>query len=145
VGNGEELLCDNRGVTHLSLCHFHKAKCLDERRLLSSVDTSSNSTSPGSLISTLSISYKGACCLNNCTSGVGAQWDLVCDQHGNLYKNSCLFTLAQCEARRRKEGVEPALRQLPCSRRQLQMMLRKHTLEIHSELNANSTSLLPDS
>lgn len=74
----DEPVCDNRGGTHASECHFLNTKCIHEK------------IHPNS---TLLLAYKGACCDNRCDGS----WAPVCDQHGTVYKNKCLFQLRECE------------------------------------------------
>uniref|UniRef100_A0A1I7XBY1 Kazal-like domain-containing protein n=1 Tax=Heterorhabditis bacteriophora TaxID=37862 RepID=A0A1I7XBY1_HETBA len=75
---GVEPVCDSRGHTHASLCHFQNTKCIHDK------------IHPHNA---LIFAYKGPCCHNNCSK----QWEPVCDQHGNVYKNQCSFTLKSCE------------------------------------------------
>uniref|UniRef100_A0A915E7C0 Kazal-like domain-containing protein n=1 Tax=Ditylenchus dipsaci TaxID=166011 RepID=A0A915E7C0_9BILA len=70
--NETNAVCDSKGVTHSSLCHFKNTKCIFEKINLNS---------------TLMVEYTGRCCENKCDD----IYEPVCDQHGNTYVNKCLL------------------------------------------------------
>ncbi|CAI2356607.1 unnamed protein product [Caenorhabditis sp. 36 PRJEB53466] len=80
-------VCDSMGRTHDSLCHFHNSKCIFDKI--------------HSLNNTLNLDYQGKCCPSGCTD----ELSVTCDQHGNIYRNTCYFNLKACEIWRRTQDV----------------------------------------
>ncbi|KAF1747337.1 hypothetical protein GCK72_023799 [Caenorhabditis remanei] len=80
-------VCDSRGRTHDSLCHFHNSKCIFDK-----IHTQNT---------TLTLDYQGKCCPAGCTD----ELSVICDQHENIYRNSCYFNLKACETWRRTQDV----------------------------------------
>uniref|UniRef100_A0A7I4Z639 Serine protease inhibitor n=1 Tax=Haemonchus contortus TaxID=6289 RepID=A0A7I4Z639_HAECO len=96
--DGSTPVCDTRGGTHATKCHFQNTKCIHDK------------IHPNSPIN---LDYNGACCANNCE---GIPDELVCDQHGNMYRNRCHFKFKACERRRRINSI---LLETPCPERRL--------------------------
>uniref|UniRef100_A0A8R1DFL2 Kazal-like domain-containing protein n=1 Tax=Caenorhabditis japonica TaxID=281687 RepID=A0A8R1DFL2_CAEJA len=86
-------VCDSMGRTHDSLCHFHNSKCIFDK--IHAQNT------------TLNLDYQGKCCPAGCTD----ELLVTCDQHGNIYRNTCYFNLKACEIWRRTQDV---LLSTPC-------------------------------
>ncbi|ULT80858.1 hypothetical protein L3Y34_011025 [Caenorhabditis briggsae] len=80
-------VCDSQGRTHDSLCHFHNSKCIFDK-----IHTQNT---------TLTLDYQGKCCPAGCTD----ELSVICDQHENIYRNSCYFNLKACETWRRTQDV----------------------------------------
>lgn len=87
TANLEEAVCDNRGGTHISMCHFRNTKCIYEK-----IHTDSK----------LNIAYRGKCC-EECPNLKNSDElrNFVCDQHGFVYINKCDFDKSACELKRK--------------------------------------------
>lgn len=90
-------VCDNRGGTHLSMCHFRNTKCIYEK-----IHPNSN----------LTVDYRGECCeecplkakhamIQNNSEGIQSKTSMVCDQHGFVYENKCEFDKSACELKKK--------------------------------------------